>query len=62
MSREPVAISVAVGAVLSTAVAFGAVLWPDKLTPEVTVAVIALGNALIGLAVAIFARSKVSPI
>ena len=62
MTNEPVALSVAIGTVLATAVAFAAVLWPDKLTPEVTAGVIALGNALIGLGVALYARSKVTPV
>lgn len=59
--REPVAISVALGVVLSTAVALLALLWPDKLTPEMTAAIIALGNAIIGLGVAVFARSQSTP-
>ena len=59
--REPVAVSVALGVVLSTFVAFLALLLPDKLTPEMTAAIIALGNAIIGLGVAIFARANVTP-
>ena len=59
--REPVALSVALGVVLSTTVALAALLWPEKLTPEMTAAIIALGNAIIGLGVAIFARANVTP-
>lgn len=59
--REPVAISVALGVVLSTSVAVLALLWPEKLTPEMSAAIIALGNAIIGLGVAVFARSQSTP-
>lgn len=62
LAREPVAVSVALGAVLATAVALVAILFPERLTPEATAAIIALGNAVIALGVALFARARVSPI
>lgn len=61
-SSEPVAISVAAGAVVSTLVAFVAVLWPDRMTPAIAAAVIALANAAIALIVAVVARSRVTPV
>lgn len=62
MNTEPVALSVAIGTVLSSAVALAALFWPDKLTPEVTAGVIVFGNSIIALGVALFARSKVTPV
>jgi hypothetical protein len=62
VSNEPVAVSVALGTVLSSAVALAALFWPDKLTPEVTGAVIVFGNSVIALGVALFARSRVTPL
>lgn len=60
MGNEPVAISVALGAVLSTGVALVALAWPPVKGNEA--AVIAFGNAVIALGVALFARSKVTPV
>lgn len=62
MQNEPVSIPVALGGLLSTGVALAAIFWPDKLTPEVTLAAIALGNAVIAFGVAVFARARVTPI
>ena len=61
MSNEPVAVSVALGTVLSTGVALAAVFIPG-LTIETQALVIAFGNAVIGLGVALFARSRVTPV
>jgi hypothetical protein len=59
---EPVSLSVAVGGLLSTGVALVAVLWPQRLTPEIQVAIIAFGNAVILTASIYFARKGSTPI
>jgi hypothetical protein len=62
MTNEPVSIPVAIGGMLSTAVAMAALLWPERLTPELSLAIIALGNAIIAFGVAVYARARVTPI
>jgi hypothetical protein len=57
--REPVAISVALGAVLSTGVALLGLY--IALTPEQMAVWIAFGNAVIALGVAVYARANVTP-
>jgi len=59
---QPVALSVAVGGLLSTGVALLAVLWPQRLTPEVQTAIIAFGNAVILTGSIYFARKGSTPI
>jgi hypothetical protein len=59
--REPVAISVALGTVIASAIALGALFWPDRLTPEISAAIIVLANSIIALGVALFARSQSTP-
>ena len=62
VNGEPVAISTAIGGVLTTAVAFAALLLPNQLTPEMQLAVIAMGNAVILLGVVIYGRAKSTPV
>lgn len=57
--REPVAISVALGAVLSTGVALVGLY--IGMAPEIQALWIAFGNAVIALGVAAFARSQSTP-
>ena len=58
---EPVAISGALGAVLSTGVALVAVFTPG-ITQEMQIAIIAFGNSVIALGVILFARARVTPL
>lgn len=58
--REPVAISVALGGVLATAVALAALLVPG-LTLELQAAIIAFGNAAILFASIMWARRRSTP-
>jgi hypothetical protein len=62
VNTEPVAISVALGGLLTTAVALAALLLPNGLTNEMQLAVIAFGNAVILTASVIWARAKVTPV
>lgn len=62
VNGEPVAISTALGGVLTTAVAFAALLLPNQLTKEMQLAIIALGNALILTAVVVYGRAKSTPV
>lgn len=59
---EPVSFSVAVGSVIATGVALAAIIWPQRLTPELQAGIIVFANALIALAVAYFARKGSTPI
>jgi hypothetical protein len=61
-SNQPVAISVAIGGVLSTGVALAAVLWPDRLDPVVQALIIAFGNSVILAAGAIYATARSTPV
>ena len=58
--QEPISISVALGACLSTGVALVALLVPG-IDQATQLAVIGFGNALIALGVAIFARARSTP-
>jgi len=62
VKREPVAISVAFGTVVASAVALAALLWPERLTPELQAAIIVLANSSIALVVALFARDNSTPV
>jgi hypothetical protein len=62
MNTEPVAISTALGVLLSSLVAWAALILPNGLTPELQVATIALGNAFIGVGVILYGRAKSTPI
>jgi hypothetical protein len=57
---QPVAINVAIGGVLATGVSLAALLWPG-ITPELQVAIIAFGNAVILAATAIVTWHQVTP-
>jgi hypothetical protein len=57
MNSEPVALSVAIGGVLSTGVALLAVFLPG-LTPETQGLIIAFGNSLILAGSVLYARSR----
>lgn len=59
MNTEPVAITVAVAAVLSTGVTLAAFVF--AIDPAAQVAIVAFGNALIALGATIFLRPKVTP-
>jgi hypothetical protein len=62
MNNQPVAINVAIGGVISTGVALAALLWPDRLSPEMQVAIIAFANSVIVVAVILLTKSQVTPI
>ena len=51
--REPVLVL----AVVNTAIALAAILWPERLPPEIQAGIIGLANAIIAL----IARSQVTP-
>jgi hypothetical protein len=60
---QPVAVSVAVATVLMTGVTLAAILIPELAANQaLQVAIIAFGNALIGLAAAVWARARVTPL
>lgn len=61
-NSQPVAVSAAIGGLLSTGVALAAVLWPDRLAPVVQAAIIAFGNSLILTAGAIYAMRGSTPV
>ena len=61
-NNQPVPIAVAVATVLSTGVALFAVLWPDRLTIEAQAAIIAFGNSLIGLGVAVWLNRQTTAV
>ena len=61
-SNQPVAVSVAIGGVVTTGIALLAIFWPERLTPEVQALVIAFANALILAAVSIWAASRSTPV
>lgn len=62
MTNQPVAISVAIGGVVSTGIAMFAVLWPERFTPELQAVIIAFANAIILAAVAVWAAMRVTPV
>lgn len=62
LQNQPIAISAAIGGVLTTGVALVAVLWPDRLPQVVQVAIIAFGNSVILTAGAIYAWLKSTPV
>lgn len=62
MNQQPVAVGAAIAGVVSTAVALAAVLWPDRLSPELQAAIIAFANATIVAAAAVWAASRVTPV
>ena len=43
---EPVSLSVAVGTVIATGVALAALLWPQRLTPELQAGIVVFANAI----------------
>lgn len=59
---EPVSFTGAIGLVLSTGLTLAAVLWPQRLTPEVQAAILGFGNALIWLGAIYFGRKGSTPI
>jgi hypothetical protein len=61
-TNQPVAISVAIGGLVTTGIALAAVLWPDRLTPELQAVIIAFANALILTAVSIWAANRSTPV
>jgi hypothetical protein len=61
-NNQPVAVSAAIGGVLSTGVALAAVLWPDRLDPVMQAAIIGFGNSVILTAGALFAMHRSTPI
>lgn len=62
MNQQPVAVGAAIAGVISTAVALAAVLWPDRLSPDMQAAIIAFANAVIVAAAAVWAATKVTPV
>lgn len=61
-STQPVALNVAIGGVLATGVALGALLWPDRLDPATQAAIIAFGNSVILVGVILLTQHQVTPI
>jgi hypothetical protein len=61
-SHQPVAVSVAIGGLVTTGIALAAVLWPDRLTPELQAVIIAFGNAVILTGASIWAASRSTPV
>lgn len=61
-TNQPVAVSVAIGGVVTTGIALAAVFWPDRLTPETQGLIIAFANAVILAAVSIWAASRSTPV
>lgn len=59
--NQPVAVSFAVGGLLTTGVALAAILYPDRLNQAVQVAIIAFGNSVILTAGAVYAMMKSTP-
>lgn len=62
LTNQPVAISAAIGGVISTGIALAAVLWPDRLTPELQAVIIAFANSVIVAGMSIWAASRVTPV
>lgn len=62
MNHQPVAVGAAIAGVVSTAVALAAVLWPERLSPELQASIIAFANAVIVAAAAVWAASRVTPV
>jgi len=59
--NEPITIAGALTIVLTTGIAFVAILWPGGLDAAIQIAAIAFGNALIGLGAIIYARARSTP-
>lgn len=59
---QPVNVNIAIGGLLSTGVALLAILWPERLSPELQAAIIAFGNTLILTVAAIIASRAVTPV
>ncbi len=60
MTNEPISLSVALGGLLSTGVALVAIFAPG-LTPEMQVAIIAFGNAVLLTGSILYARARSTP-
>jgi hypothetical protein len=60
--NQPITISAAIAAVLSSGVALVALFWPDQLTPVVQAAIILFGNSVIILGAAVWAARQSTPI
>src|SRR5574338_1216529 len=61
-TSQPVAFNVALGGLLSTGIALAAVLWPERLSPEIQAAIIAFGNAVLLTIFTFLAQRQVTPI
>lgn len=62
MNQQPITVGAAIAGVVATAVALAAVLWPQRLSPELQAAIIAFANALIVAAAAVWANMKATPV
>lgn len=62
MIDQPVTISGALAAVLSSLIALLAIFWPDKLTPTAVAAIIVFGNSVIILGAAVYSRARTTPV
>ncbi len=62
MNSEPVTITGAIGLVLSTGLTMLALVLPNALTPDMQIAIIAFGNAVIWLGAILYARAHVTSV
>ena len=62
MNNQPVTLNVAIAGLVSSVISAAAILWPDRLTPELQLAIIAVSNSLIVVATIIVTKSQVTPL